>query len=580
MFTEKIGRYEVLDVLGRGGMASVYKAKDPRFDREVAIKVLPPEFLHDPSFKTRFEREAKTIAKLEHHAIVPVYDFGEQADQPYLVMRYMPGGSLKEKIEKGPLSLEETNKILSRIADALEDASSKGVVHRDLKPANILFDQYDDAYLADFGIAKMPEAFATITGSSIVGTPSYMSPEQAQGEGDVDHTSDIYALGVILYEMLTGSQPFQATTPMGVAMKHVMEPIPDIREVLEDIPTDISKIIKKAMAKEKTERYQNAGEFAKALNDVVLSQTIQLKDQPATFEDASFIEKEIPPEDLKPSFFQRNRLLVGCGGISLILMCAALLYFLASCTQLLSNIEDLPTDTPQAALIRQNTEIVQVDATEPVHSPGQVLPTKTLKPDQPNPNPELPPIENWDTFTDDFSNPESGWYTYADNEGRMDYNDGKFEIHVDVTETIFWSTPYFLFEDVILTVQAEVIQSSGDGDFGLICRYQDENNFYGMEISEDGYACIWKFLNGEYFELTDWVYYDFLLDLEGPIQMKASCIGDNLSLRVMDKMLLQAVDSSFSEGDVGIAAGTYSNPGNFVIFDDFSITVPPEDTDE
>ena len=131
MLPEKIDRYEVIDLLGRGGMATVYKANAPRFDREVAIKVLPPEFLHDPSFKARFEREARTIAKLEHNAIVPVYDFGEQSDQPYLVMRYMPGGSLQEKIKAGALKLLETSKIISRIADALDDAASRGIVHRD-----------------------------------------------------------------------------------------------------------------------------------------------------------------------------------------------------------------------------------------------------------------------------------------------------------------------------------------------------------------------------------------------------------------------------------------------------------------
>src|SRR5574341_2443073 len=144
-----IGRYEILAELGRGGMAMVYHARDPRFKREVAIKVLPREFLHDPHFRVRFDREAEIIAALEHPAIVPVHDFGEEDGQPYLVMRYMPGGSLAEHLHAGPLSLSEAARILSHLAPALDAAHRRGLIHRDLKPGNILFDEYDNPYLSD-----------------------------------------------------------------------------------------------------------------------------------------------------------------------------------------------------------------------------------------------------------------------------------------------------------------------------------------------------------------------------------------------------------------------------------------------
>ena len=207
MEPQKFGRYEIKAEIGRGGMATVYHAYDPRFEREVALKVLPREMLHDPQFRTRFEREAKTIAMLEHPAIVPVYDFGEEDGQPYFVMRYMTGGSLSDRMKHGPMTIQEVAHLFERLAPALDEAHAKGIIHRDLKPGNILFDQYGEPYISDFGIAKIAATQTNVTGSAIVGTPAYMSPEQAQGEG-IDGRSDIYGLGVILFEMLTGQQPY------------------------------------------------------------------------------------------------------------------------------------------------------------------------------------------------------------------------------------------------------------------------------------------------------------------------------------------------------------------------------------
>jgi len=268
MTEQKIGRYEIKSELGRGGMATVYKAYDPRFEREVALKVLPREMLHDPQFRIRFEREAKTIAGLEHQAIVPVYDVGEEDGQPYFVMRYMTGGSLADTIAKGPMSLAAATKLIERLASALDDSHLKGIIHRDLKPANILFDRSGDPYISDFGIAKITQSqTATVTGGAIVGTPAYMSPEQAQGE-KVDGRSDVYALGVILYEMLSGTQPYQATTPMAIVVKHITDPIPHILDLRPGLPTAIESIIEKAMAKNPDERFGSAGELYTALNAV------------------------------------------------------------------------------------------------------------------------------------------------------------------------------------------------------------------------------------------------------------------------------------------------------------------------
>lgn len=267
MFPQKIGRYDVKAELGRGGMATVYRAFDPRFKREVAIKVLPREFLHDPQFRVRFEREAQTIAALEHSAIVPVYDFGEDAEsgQLYIVMRLMTGGSLADRLAVGPIPLLEAARIFHQLASALDKAHAKGIIHRDLKPGNILFDADDNPYIADFGIVKLTEASASFTGSGVVGTPAYMSPEQARGDRGLDGRSDIYTLGAILFQMLTGKLPYEADTPMGIAIKHITEPPPHILETKPDLPPACEGLIQKAMAKNRDERFSTANGLAEAL---------------------------------------------------------------------------------------------------------------------------------------------------------------------------------------------------------------------------------------------------------------------------------------------------------------------------
>lgn len=273
MIPEKIGRYIIISELGRGGMATVFNANDPSFDRRVAVKVLPRTFLHDPQFRVRFEREAKMVAALEHSAIVPVYDFGEEDGQPYIVMRLMSGMSLADKLKDGKLSLAEAVKIITHLASALDAAHAKGIIHRDLKPGNILFDQYNNAYLSDFGIARMSAGADTITGSKILGTPAYMSPEQIQGEKDIDGRSDLYSMGVMFYHMLVGNTPYQATTPAKVMMMHILEPVPDLLGALPDMPPAIEVWLEKVLAKEPDERFSTAREMAEALTDAMQGKT-------------------------------------------------------------------------------------------------------------------------------------------------------------------------------------------------------------------------------------------------------------------------------------------------------------------
>ncbi len=253
-------------------MATVYRAFDPSFDREVAIKVLPREMMHDPQFRSRFEREIKMIASLEHPAIVPVYDVGDEGGQPYFVMRFMNGGSLSDLIAQGSVPMADTARIVEKIAQGLAYAHRKGIIHRDLKPDNILFDENGEPFISDFGVAKLSESSSNLTGSGVIGTPAYMSPEQAQGL-DIDLRSDVYGLGVIVYQMLTGHQPYSADTPMGVVVKHITEPVPDILKILPTLPDDVDAVIKNAMAKDRDKRFANTIELAKALNLIAFGKT-------------------------------------------------------------------------------------------------------------------------------------------------------------------------------------------------------------------------------------------------------------------------------------------------------------------
>ncbi len=270
MEQQVIGNYEIRSKLGAGGMANVFLAFDTNLEREVALKVLESYFARDPEFAVRFDREAKAITSLEHSNIVPVYDYGQYKGLPYLVMRHMQGGSLGKKLKDGPLALEAAAGVLSRIASALDFAHSRGIIHRDLKPDNILFDREGNAFLADFGVVKLAESSTSFTQTgNILGTPAYMSPEQAKAIEQLDRRSDIYSLGVILYEMLTGDIPYKADTTLGQAMMHVLEPVPRILEANPDLPDECEPIIQTAMAKDRTARYASAGELAGALQAVI-----------------------------------------------------------------------------------------------------------------------------------------------------------------------------------------------------------------------------------------------------------------------------------------------------------------------
>jgi peptide/nickel transport system substrate-binding protein len=264
-----LGRYHVVEQLGQGGMAKVYKAFDTRLERHVAIKVILPERHQSEEFLKRFEREAKALARLSHPNIVKVLDYGEHEGHPYLVMEYLPGGTLKPRLGK-PVPWQEASKILAPIARALSAAHEHKILHRDVKPSNILLTEGGEPMLSDFGVAKMLEADQSLelTGTGVgIGTPEYMAPEQGLGK-PADYRSDVYSLGIVFYELVVGRNPYKADTPLAVLLKHVSEPLPRPRDTIRDLPEAVERVLFKALAKKPEDRFQDMATFAQALENL------------------------------------------------------------------------------------------------------------------------------------------------------------------------------------------------------------------------------------------------------------------------------------------------------------------------
>ena len=266
MIGKQLGNYQIVGELGRGGMAVVYRAFQPSLNRYVAIKVLPPHLGLDREFVERFQREALASAKLRHPNIVVIHDVGHQQGIYFIVMELLEGRTLKQIIEQeGALSIERAHRIAEQVAAALDYAHQQGLVHRDVKPANIFIGKNDHTTLTDFGIAKAASEAQQLTRTGmLMGTPEYMSPEQAEGEG-IDYRTDLYALGVVLYQMLVGQVPFRGTTPHAILHAVIYEaPVP-LRQVRPDLPPAIETVVLQAIAKRPERRYQSGAELVEAL---------------------------------------------------------------------------------------------------------------------------------------------------------------------------------------------------------------------------------------------------------------------------------------------------------------------------
>jgi formylglycine-generating enzyme required for sulfatase activity/predicted Ser/Thr protein kinase len=261
---EKLGKYKIIEEVGRGGFAAVYKAVDTTLDRTVALKVLAPHLLWDPTFVQRFQREAKVAANLDHPHIVTIYEVSQIEGVYFIAMQFLEGRTVSQILEaEGPWAVSRVQGVIEQMASALDYAHARGFVHRDIKPSNVIVANDGRATLTDFGLVKAGEGTKLSTTGVVFGTPEYMSPEQAEGK-ELDARSDVYSLGVVLFEMLAGQAPFVADTTPAVMYKHVHEP-PPLDELPSDLPQGVVAVVEKALAKKREERYQSAGEMSAAL---------------------------------------------------------------------------------------------------------------------------------------------------------------------------------------------------------------------------------------------------------------------------------------------------------------------------
>ena len=284
---EKIGRYQILERVGKGGMGVLYRGVDPVLDREVAIKVMLVDFSDDTEqMRPRFYREAQAAAKLQHSNIVTIFEFAEDDNTPYIVMEFLRGTGLDARMAAPlPLTLDDKLNIIAQLCSALNYAHAQGVVHRDIKPANLFLLPDGTTKLLDFGVAKLTSSTLTKQGD-VIGSVSYMSPEQLSGSDTIDGRSDIFSAGVVLYELLTGRKPFKGDSPTGTIVQILRQEPPPVDEIVPGIPPQLAAVVRKALAKEPADRYATAGEFGRDLQ--IIRRNLQTLQDASTLDETRF----------------------------------------------------------------------------------------------------------------------------------------------------------------------------------------------------------------------------------------------------------------------------------------------------
>jgi len=534
-------------------MGTVFVAEQHVPRRTVALKVLTRAA--DPDTLAQFRREAAVIAELEHPRIVPLYSYGEHAGQPYLVMRYLRGGSLAARLRSGPAELIQGARWLDTIAEALDFAHGRGLVHRDVKPSNILLDELGNAYLSDFGIAG---ALADARAGLPSGSAAYMSPEQGRGE-QVDRRADIYALAVTLFESLTGEKPYSAETALGVIVRHIHDPIPSARNLNPAVPRSVDEVIQFAMAKDPAQRPQTAGDFAGLLRqalqhpDVSLGLVVRaaepsprLAGQP---EAATAIAAEgaMPPdggqpaaaaaEAVRPARPRRRWLwvLVAIGFAGLALVGGVRL----AVALLPSAAEPRPTATPPA-----------------VRASGPTFPAAPIL-----------------LLSDDFSDPASGFAVLSDADGGVEYSDGSLRFTV-LTEGVRWYSYSGRAEeqDVEIEASAQLLSGPSLSELAILCRWSGVGDFTALAVRGDGAVGIWQVRGRVTTWLLDWTEAPgFVVRPGEPFRMTASCRGTELELAVNEIVLAQVTDPQPSAGDVALMAGLGEAGELVVLFDDLEV---------
>ncbi|HLF25746.1 MAG TPA: protein kinase [Anaerolineae bacterium] len=557
---KKIGPYEVGEPIGQGGMATVYKAFQSSMTRTVALKVLPPQLAQNAIFLARFRQEAQVIARLEHAHILPVYDYGESAGLLYIVMRYLDGGSLEQRIDAGRMPLRAINKYVGQIAAALDYAHQQGVIHRDIKPSNVLIDRQGDAFLTDFGIAKMAEGTQDLTGAGVIGTPQYMSPEQGQGLA-IDARSDVYSLGVMLYEMLTGRLPYEADTPLAVVVKHITAPLPSARLYAPDLPESIETVLTTALAKQPAERYATAGELAAALD-----QAIRAGVRPQTKPFSPDHKPTQPSDSARPASAPRRRLRIQLPRLTrrILLTSAA---FVALIGLVVVLIASQPQPSGPVVGVITDPNIVTL-------TPGSVTPTLV------EPTPTLVSAVSGgcnELLFDDFSDPAGGFPRGENNSAVWGYRDGEYRLLIKLANEFEARALRQDFPDYAVEVDA-YFASESPGDYGLILGADSATTRYYAFIVDDAqnFAVTRREPSGTT-QVRDWAFAPSLNTGNTVNRLRAVRKGGTLAMYGNGVLLAVISDTlNLPQARIGLIAASFGSGGVDARFDNFRVCPPPE----
>src|SRR5215212_98259 len=566
---QMLGPYRIITQIGKGGMANVYKAYQASVDRYVAIKVLPSQLAESQEFATRFHQEARIIAKLEHPHILPVFDYGETDGVAYLVMRYLEAGTLRDKMEAGrPLPMKDIDRIFTQLAEALSYAHSFGIIHRDLKPANALIDSHGNIFLTDFGIAKLLEsASPRLTQTdAIMGTPAYISPEQAQSQS-VDQRADIYSLGIILYEMVTGRVPFLADTPLAVLFKHISDPLPLPSLVKPDIPPSIEQVILKALAKDPKDRFSTAEEFVAAWKHALEEiETVRRAPEPTSTPTRYGVpadqtqRKPAPVKQATPRSRLPTGWIIGC------LAGACLVFSVAAIGIVSANWRNMPFLNPAAtdtavALPTETASSIPATNVPPAIATTAVNNTANV------------------ILEDDFSVSRDGWGTLTDSDSSIEYKNDALHMLIFKENYVAWSTPNDQdYKNTHLEVTAQNNDTDPSTAFGFICAQQSKSwSFYYLAITPAGEYAIVKATDGKDDVLLTnngkWGSSNLIPEKASSYRVGADCGNAKLTLYVDGKQIASVSDNTYGNGRVGLFIWSGEKIASAdVTFDDFLIT--------
>ena len=550
-----LGQFEILEAIGQGGMAMVYKARQPAMNRSVALKVLSTPMTANPTFLARFRQEAQMIASLEHAHILPVYDMGEQDGWVFIAMRYMSHGALSSRIAQGPISLKDIGKWIEQIGSALDYAHQRGVVHRDVKPSNVLIDAQGNAFLADFGIAKWLEGSIDLTGSGAIGTPQYMSPEQGQGL-KIDGRSDEYSLAVLAYEMLLGRPPFEGETPLAIVLKHITEPLTPPVSVNPRVPQAVSDVISKALSKDPNDRYPTTAAFAQALSTVIaaapIGGTLPLPSAAPT--EAVHITRQEPARAprLRPIgiiFALLVLLTIGIGGI------------------LILSANQPPPQRP-AATIGLGANVI---AQTPISGATPVSTSAITEASAVDAERCTPPL-----FAESFDDPGSGLPRGEQDDARWGYADGAYQLSISVANKMQARLIGPSLTDYDAIVEAR-FASDNLGSYGLVAAARGSNDYYALMVDGDQrYAITRRTLQGSR-ALHDWTFSPSLNKGQAVNHLRVVQRGNEIAFYANDALLRIIRDDGDPQAkrSIGLTAASF-NTGTDVRFDNLRVCLPPE----